>query len=94
MAVANLHTPQRNHADRIGCFAMDTIRAAQATLVDIDDPQRGCINLRVGFHTGSVVANVIGTKNPRCALHPLSQTDGGTDCNFADSLSSALSYFS
>lgn len=68
MAVANLHTPQAVHASRIAKFALDCIKAAQATLVDEADPQRGCINLRVGFHTGPVVANVIGTKNPRCEL--------------------------
>ena len=66
MAVANLHTPQPNHASRIARFAIDAMKAAQATLIDEADPARGTINLRVGFHTGSVVANVVGTKNPRC----------------------------
>jgi class 3 adenylate cyclase len=68
MAVANLHKPQLKHAERIGLFALDALKAAQATMVDEEDPQRGCIRLRIGFHTGSVVANVIGTKNPRCRL--------------------------
>lgn len=69
MAVANLHKPQKNHVDRIARFSLDAVKAAQATLVDESDPQRGGINLRVGFHSGSVVANVIGTKNPRCMLY-------------------------
>ena len=68
MAVTNLHTPQSNHADRIGRFALDAIKAAAATMIDESDPQRGTIKLRVGFHSGPVVANVVGTKNPRCAL--------------------------
>ena len=67
MAVTNLHKPQKDHASRIGRFALDAVKAAEATLVDVEDPQRGGIKLRVGFHTGSVVANVVGTKNPRCA---------------------------
>lgn len=68
MAVANLHKPQKDHATRIGRFALDAIKAAQSTMVDVQDPQRGGINLRVGFHTGPVVANVVGTKNPRCTF--------------------------
>jgi class 3 adenylate cyclase len=76
MAVANLHKPQKDHAARIGRFALDAIKAAQSTMVDAQDPQRGGINLRVGFHTGPVVANVVGTKNPRCTLD--GQTDDGT----------------
>lgn len=68
MAVANLHKPQLKHAERIAMFALDALKAAQATMVDEEDPQRGCIRLRIGFHTGSVVANVVGTKNPRCTL--------------------------
>ena len=68
MAVTNLHKPQKKHADKIARFALDAIKAAQATLIDESDPQRGTIKLRVGFHSGPVVANVVGTKNPRCAL--------------------------
>jgi class 3 adenylate cyclase len=66
MAVTNLHKPQKNHADRVARFALDAVMAAQATLIDESDPQRGTIRLRVGFHSGPVVANVVGTKNPRC----------------------------
>jgi len=66
MAVANLHAKQDNHAERIALFALDCIKAAQATLIDETEPARGSVNIRVGFHTGPVVANVVGTKNPRC----------------------------
>ena len=66
MAVANLHAQQENHAERVALFALDAIKAAQATLIDESEPARGCVNIRVGFHTGPVVANVVGTKNPRC----------------------------
>ena len=68
MAVTNLHAKQENHAERIALFALDAIKAAQATLIDETEPSRGNVNIRVGFHTGPVVANVVGTKNPRCQL--------------------------
>jgi class 3 adenylate cyclase len=66
MAVTNLHAKQDNHAERIALFALDCIKAANATLIDETEPGRGCVNIRVGFHSGPVVANVVGTKNPRC----------------------------
>jgi class 3 adenylate cyclase len=82
MAATNLHRPQKNHADRIARFALDAVKAAQATLIDESDPQRGTIKLRVGFHTGPVVANVVGTKNPRCKLlRRGSDTATGTVCS-------------
>lgn len=58
------------HADKIARFALDAVKAAAATMIDESDPQRGTIRLRVGFHTGPVVANVVGTKNPRCTSGP------------------------
>lgn len=69
MAVTNLIREQPNdHAKRIADFAADAIAAANATLIDKDDPDRGCINIRVGFHSGPVVADVVGSVNPRYCL--------------------------
>lgn len=69
MAVANLVEDQiADHARRIVMFAINAIRAANQTAVDLDDLGRGCVNIRVGFHSGPVVANVVGTRNPRYCL--------------------------
>jgi hypothetical protein len=37
-------------------------------LIDEDDPSAGRLHIRVGFHSGQVVSNVIGSLNPRYGL--------------------------
>eukprot|EP00980_Cylindrotheca_fusiformis_P012051 scaffold2863_cov114-Cylindrotheca_fusiformis.AAC.3 len=69
MAVTNLVKDQeKDHAKRIAEFAIDAIREANDTLVDEEDPLKGYLNIRVGFHSGSVVADVVGTRNLRYCL--------------------------
>lgn len=68
MAVTNLHHDQPDHAKRIAEFSVEAIAAANSTLIDEDDPSQGCVHIRVGFHSGPVVANVVGTRNPRYCL--------------------------
>lgn len=68
MAVTNLSKEQPDHCKRITEFAIDAIRVANQTLVDESDPSMGFVNIRVGFHSGSVVSNVVGTRNPRYCL--------------------------
>lgn len=69
MAVTNLVKDQQfDHAKRIAQFAVDAIQVANETLVDEDDPNRGFVNIRVGFHCGPVVADVVGTRNLRYTL--------------------------
>lgn len=68
MAVANLVEDQLDHTKRIAEFARWAIRAANETLVDTEDPGRGYISIRVGFHSGPVVADVVGTRNLRYCL--------------------------
>jgi class 3 adenylate cyclase len=69
MAVTNLVKDQNDdHAKRIADFAAEAIAAANSTIIDRDCPEKGCVNIRVGFHSGSVVADVVGTRNPRYCL--------------------------
>ena len=67
-AAANLVKDQVNHGERMAKFALEAIHAAETTLIDLEEPGRGCIRLRVGLHTGSVVTNVVGSKNARFCL--------------------------
>ena len=68
MGCTNLVKDQPDHAVRVAKFAMDALKAAQDTCIDDDDPSLGKLNLRVGFHSGPVVANVVGSRNPRYCL--------------------------
>jgi len=68
MAVTNLVKDQPNHAKLIAVFSVDVMKAANKTLIDLDDPARGFVTIRVGFHSGPVVANVVGARNPRYCL--------------------------
>jgi class 3 adenylate cyclase len=68
MAVTNLTKKQPDHCKRITEFAIDAIRVANQTLVDETNPSMGFVNIRVGFHSGSCVSNVVGTRNPRYCL--------------------------
>eukprot|EP00980_Cylindrotheca_fusiformis_P000763 scaffold183_cov112-Cylindrotheca_fusiformis.AAC.2 len=69
MAVTNLvRNQERDHAKRIAEFAIDAVREANETLVDEEDPLKGYVNIRLGFHSGSVVADVVGTRNLRYCL--------------------------
>jgi class 3 adenylate cyclase len=58
--VSNLHEPQpKDHVKRIAQFAQDAIQEANDTLVDEEDPSLGHISLRIGFHSGPCVSNVV-----------------------------------
>jgi len=68
MAVTNLVKEQPDHTKRIADFAIEAVKIANETLIDLDNPDRGFLNIRVGFHSGPVVANVVGSRNPRYCL--------------------------
>ena len=68
MAVTNLAKAQPDHCKRISEFSIDAIRVANQTLIDEENPDLGFVNIRVGFHSGPVVSNVVGTRNPRYCL--------------------------
>ena len=53
---------QPDHVKRIAEFAIDAMAAASEVLVDEDDPESQTVEIRVGFHTGPVVADVVGTR--------------------------------
>jgi class 3 adenylate cyclase len=50
------------------CFARAAVDAAEKTLISLEHPDMGTVRIRVGLHCGPVVANVVGTKNPRYCL--------------------------
>jgi serine/threonine protein kinase len=68
MGVTNVATPQPDHAKRIAAFAMDAIKAAAITMIDQEDGTKGFVKIRVGFHSGPVIANVVGSRNPKYTL--------------------------
>eukprot|EP00730_Choanoeca_flexa_P020322 TRINITY_DN9932_c0_g1_i1.p1 TRINITY_DN9932_c0_g1~~TRINITY_DN9932_c0_g1_i1.p1 ORF type:complete len:764 (+),score=206.71 TRINITY_DN9932_c0_g1_i1:295-2292(+) len=65
---ANLVKDQQDHTIRIAKFSLAAMKAAQNTLINLNDPDAGYVNLRVGFHCGPVVTNVVGKRNARFCL--------------------------
>ena len=59
---------QPDHVERVARFALDAMKVSQETWIDEEDHSLGKLNLRVGFHSGPVVANVVGSRNPRYCL--------------------------
>jgi len=69
VGVTNLEGNQNdNHVKQIAKFAIDVVAAASKILIDEEDPDKGFVHIRVGFHSGHVVSNVIGSLNPRFGL--------------------------
>ena len=69
MGVTNLLGDQDDtHVAQVAKFAVDIITAARQITIDPDAPEKGRVQIRVGFHSGPVVSNVIGSLNPRYGL--------------------------
>ncbi|KAK3245729.1 hypothetical protein CYMTET_44720 [Cymbomonas tetramitiformis] len=68
MAVGNLRHDACDHAADVVRFSMDVVEAASKLPVHLSRPELGYISIRVGCHSGPVVASVVGTINPRYCL--------------------------
>lgn len=69
LATAGLMEPQPDHCARIARFAIGACRIAAETLVDPEQPSLGTIRIRCGFHSGPVVASVVGSTKPKYSLY-------------------------
>jgi class 3 adenylate cyclase/CheY-like chemotaxis protein len=58
MVVGGLPTPQPDHAEAIANMALDTLHEINQFAIGTGIP----LNVRIGIHTGPVIAGVIGTK--------------------------------
>lgn len=68
MAVTNLDGNQPFHAKVMAKFAANIIAKAQETPIDLERPELGMVNIRVGLHTGPVVSSVVGKLLPHFTL--------------------------
>ena len=69
IAATNLVQKQPDdHAKRMAEFSLAVLQAARQTLVDIDDPSKGYVRIRIGFHSGPLVADVVGKRNPKYCI--------------------------
>jgi len=70
MAITNIEADQAaDHVKRIARFSLDAVDAAHETLIDLGDPSRGYVQIRVGFHTGPATTNVVGSRLPKYGVY-------------------------
>lgn len=60
MVAGGMPEPQPDHAERVARMALDMVQETEAFSIEMGEK----IELRIGIHTGPVVAGVIGTQKP------------------------------
>lgn len=69
LVVSNLRWPQpTSHARLLAQFALAAVKVAATVPVHSERPELGYVSIRVGLHSGAVVASVVGTLNRRYCL--------------------------
>eukprot|EP00056_Hartaetosiga_gracilis_P011854 m.183298 g.183298 ORF g.183298 m.183298 type:complete len:996 (-) comp13592_c0_seq21:982-3969(-) len=65
MVASGLHERSRLHAENLAMFAVDMVKVAQTVFSPADKKP---LKIRVGLHTGRVMAGVVGQSRPRYCL--------------------------
>jgi class 3 adenylate cyclase len=69
MATTNLVKDQSDdHVSRLAQFSIEAMKTAGQTLIDVDDPSKGFVQIRIGFHTGPVISDVVGSRLPKYSV--------------------------
>lgn len=69
MGVTNLDGDEHDsHVKQVAEYSLEAMKAASEILIDEESPSLGYVQIRLGFHSGPVVSNVVGSLNPRYGL--------------------------